>query len=115
MPWWSWLIIWVCLVLALVAVLAASAWRLFHKAMAVFTGLGVLAEKAELLEAVSTAAGEQREVSAILLKFSDVHERRRAVRAASEARRASRHRVRLDRARSLTRFDANSRRWFEAD
>jgi hypothetical protein len=115
MPWWSWLVIWVCLTLALIAMLIVSAWRLFRKAMAVFTELGVLAEKTELLESVSAAAEEQTAQVAILQRLSDVQSRRRLVRDASRARRDARHRARLDRARSLTRFDASTREWFEAD
>jgi hypothetical protein len=115
MPWWSWLVIWTCLVLALVAVLVVSAWRLFRKAVSVFDELGTLAGKSELLDAAVTEFDEQQAELAILQKFSDVQARRRHVREASALRRDARHTARLDRGRALTRFDANSRRWFQAE
>jgi hypothetical protein len=115
MPWWSWLVIWACLLLALVGVLAVAAWRLFRKAMAVLAELGTLAQKSELLDAVSDAAEEQRSEIAVLQKYADVQARRRFVREESASRRATRHRRRLDRAKSMIRVDASTRRWFEAD
>lgn len=115
MPWWSWLIIWTCLVLALVTVLVVSAWRLFRKAVAIFDDLGTLAEKTELLDAATTEFDEQRAELAILQKLSDVQARRRHVREAASARRQGRHSTRLARGRALTRFDASSRRWFHAE
>lgn len=115
MPWWSWLIIWTCLVLALLAVLVVSAWRLFRKAVSVFDELGALAEKSELLDAAVTEFDDQRAELAILQKLSNVQARRRQVREAAMARREARHGTRLARGRALTRFDANSRRWFQAE
>jgi hypothetical protein len=115
MPWWSWLIIWTCLVLALLAMLVVSAWRLFRKAVSVFDALGALAEKSELLDAAVTEFDEQQAELAILQKLSDVQARRRLVREAATARREARHGSRLARGRALTRFDANSRRWFQAE
>jgi len=115
MPWWSWLIIWTCLVLALLAMLVVSAWWLFRKAVAVFDELGTLAAKSELLDAAVTEFDEQREEMAILQKLSDVQARRRQVRDAAHARREARRETRLARGRALTRVDANSRRWFQAE
>ena len=112
MPWWSWLIIWTSLVIALIAVLVVAAWRLFRKAVAVFDELGTLAAKAELLDAAGVKFDEQQADIAILQKLSDVQARRRRVREAAAARRDVRRSSRLARARALTRFDANSRQWF---
>ncbi len=115
MPWWSWLIIWTSLVIALIAVLVVAAWRLFRKAVAVFNELGTLAAKAELLDAAGVKFDEQQADIAILQKLSDVQVRRRRVREAAAARRDARRGSRLARGRALTRFDANSRQWFQGE
>lgn len=115
MPWWSWLVIWACLLVALVGVIVVAAWRLFRKAMAVLAELGTLAQKAELLDAVADAAEDQRAEIAVLQKYAEVQARRRFVREEAASRRAARHRGRLDRAKSMIRVDASARRWFEAD
>lgn len=49
MPWWSWVIIWVVLVLALLGMLAWLGYRLFVKLMAAFNALGELTDKADAL------------------------------------------------------------------
>ena len=49
MPWWSWLVIWVVLVLALLGTLVLIGYRLFVKAMATLSALGELTDKTELL------------------------------------------------------------------
>ena len=115
MPWWSWLIIWTSLVIALIAVLVVAAWRLFRKAVAVFDELGTLAAQAELLDVAVTTFDEQQAETAILQKLSDVQARRRRVRDAAAARRDARRSSRLARGRALTRFDANSRQWFQGE
>ena len=115
MPWWSWLVIWTCLVIALIIVLVVAAWRLFRKAVAVFDELGTLAAQTELLDAAGSKFDEQQTEIAILQKLSDVQARRRRVREAAAARRDARHGSRLARGRALTRFDANSRQWFQGE
>lgn len=115
MPWWSWLVIWTGLLLALVAVLVVAAWRLFRKAVSVFDALGTLAQKAEVLEGAVTEFESQQGDLAILQSLFDVRARRRDVRAAAVLRREARHTARLHRGRALIRFDANSRRWFHRE
>ena len=115
MPWWSWLVIWSCLVIALIVVLAVAAWRLFHKAIAVFDELGTLAAQSELLDAAESNFDEPQAEIAILQKLSDVQARRRQVRESAAARRDARRGSRLARGRALTRFDANSRQWFQGE
>ncbi len=113
MPGWSWVVIWTCLVLALLAVLVVSAWRLFHRAVAVLRELGALAEKAAMLDGARAQREEERTELAILGKRADLRARWRLARDASTRRRNARHAARLDRAHALTRFDPNSRRWFD--
>ena len=115
MPWWSWLVIWTCLVIALIVVLVVAAWRLFRKAVAVFDELGTLAAQTEFLDAAGSKFDEQQTEIAILQKLSDVQARRRRLREAAAARRDARRRSRLARGRALTRFDANSRQWFRGE
>lgn len=117
MPWWSWLLIWSGLVLALLAMLALFAVALFRKAVAVADALADTAETMQLLQNANTEAEEheaeeQRSELAILSPFFHVVERRELVRSQSLERRAIRHEARLERARRLTRVDANSREWF---
>jgi flagellar biosynthesis/type III secretory pathway M-ring protein FliF/YscJ len=59
MPWWSWLVIWVLLVLALLGMVAWLGYRLFVKAMATLHALGELAEKTELLSELSEDRQEE--------------------------------------------------------
>jgi biopolymer transport protein ExbB/TolQ len=113
MPWWSWLIIWAVLVLALLAMLALFGWQLFRKVVAVFGSLEALASTTELLESAGEALEEQRGTLALLQKHSEVALRRHRVREEAAARRQARHDARIDRARRITRVDANTRRWFE--
>jgi hypothetical protein len=115
MPWWSWLVIWTCLVLALIVMLVVSAWRLFRKAISVFDELGTLAEKTELLDASLTELDEQQTDLAILQKFTEVRARRGRARDAATARRDARHAARVIRGRAIIRVDANSRQWFQAE
>ena len=113
MPWWSWLIIWSCLVFALIVVLAVAAGRLFHKASAVFDELGTLAAQTDLMDAAESSFDEPQAGIAILQELSDVQATGRGVREAAAARRDARRSARLARGRDLTRFDANSRQWFQ--
>jgi hypothetical protein len=122
MPWWSWVIIWVVLALALLGMLVFMAIRLFRKGVRVLDELGVLASKAELLdsvtdaaEAAEDAAAAQQQRLAILAGAEAMRERREFVRAAALDRKAARHDARIARAKRITSVDANSREWFKAD
>jgi hypothetical protein len=114
MPWWSWVIIWAALALALLAMLAFMAFRLFRKGIALLDELGNLASKMELLESEADELGRQREQLAILAGTQYTRERRARVRAAAMERRAARHDARIARAKALTKVDASSREWFKA-
>jgi len=113
MPWWSWVLIWVGLVLALVAVLVLGAIWLWRKLMRLADDLGTLADQAAVLEQVTDEA-PPRSVPAVLRDIEQVR-RERSVRV---ARRYERKRVRrqrrLERARRITRLDATTVRWPEA-
>ncbi|MCU1523985.1 MAG: hypothetical protein JWO18_879 [Microbacteriaceae bacterium] len=113
MPWWSWVIIWVGLGLALLVMLGLMAWWLFRKLMGVFRELETLAGKAELLEAANETLDEQHSERAILLTRSEVVARREFVRSRAAERKEARHLARLERARALTKLDASTRQWFK--
>jgi hypothetical protein len=49
MPWWSWVVIWIVLVLGLLGMLAYFGWSLFRKLMAAAREAGALMEKAAIL------------------------------------------------------------------
>jgi hypothetical protein len=114
MPWWSWVVIWVVLALALLGMLAFMAVRLFRKGVGVLDELGTLASKLELLQSESDELGRQKEQLAILAGAAYTRERRARVREAALARRAARHDSRIARAKALTKVDASTREWFKA-
>ncbi|HEY0258584.1 MAG TPA: hypothetical protein VGC18_01920 [Lacisediminihabitans sp.] len=111
MPWWSWLLIWGLLVLAVIAMLVLFAVWLFRKLMSVFDALEELATKAEILERAAEPARDHYEIAALRPR-SDVQAERESLRLRRDARREQRHRNRLDRARRITKLDASTRRWF---
>lgn len=108
MPWWSWILIWGGLVLALLAMLVLLSWWLFRKAVGVMDELGRLAEKTELLSRMSdelTEADASPFVPAVLLDRAEVVAQHRARELAREQRRQARREKRITRARLLTRAD----------
>ena len=114
MPWWSWVVIWVVLVLALLGMLALMAWRLFRKGVAVLDELDALAATTELLDRAAEVAEEQRSELAILVGAEELRRRREFVRAAAAERKRERHEVRIARGRALVKVDPSSREWFSA-
>jgi hypothetical protein len=112
MPWWSWLLIWSGLVIALLAMLTLFAVSLFRKGVALAEELATTAATLELLDRASDVAAEQHTELAILQTRSEVRARREQVRARSAERKARNHDARLDRARRITRVDASARKWF---
>ena len=114
MPWWSWVVIWVVLVLALLGMLAFMAWRLFRKGVGVLEELDALAAKTELLDRAADVAEEQRRELAILVGAEERRRRREFVRAAAAERKSDRHDSRIARGKALVKVDPASREWFSA-
>lgn len=115
MPWWSWVVIWVVLALALVAMFALMGIRLFRKGVAVFDELEILAGTLEILDEASDSLDDarvQREQLALLVGTEETRRRRAAVRSAALDRRDARHDARIDRGRRITSVDASTRGWF---
>jgi hypothetical protein len=84
MPWWSWIVIWGVLVLALLGMLAFFAVRLFRKVMAAASELGDLTAKAEVLSRRAEELSDPSFHSAVFADAGDVY----AVRAEERAGRA---------------------------
>jgi hypothetical protein len=100
--WWGWLIIWLCLSLAVLVVLAASVISLFRKGIAVLSSFGDLASTTIVFDGVQRAGPEPRtfgvlEARGVAQKRWDARMQRRAdLKLHRRARR-------LDRARQLTK------------
>ncbi|GAA1444292.1 hypothetical protein [Leifsonia poae] len=105
MPWWSWIVIWVVLVLALLGMLAFFAVRLFRKLMAAAAEVSALADKAQIL---SQRAEELREAPFRAAVFQDAEElreaREQAIAERSVARQARRD-ARVRRGKLLVNAD----------
>jgi hypothetical protein len=108
-PWWGWLLIWVGLVLALLAMLAAGAWLLFRKGMGVLDAVAELADATAVLEVDDLVLPKQQR--AVLAELRDIHRREDARRAHRAERRRLRHERRMTRARRITQLDATTVRW----
>ena len=107
MPWWSWVLIWVGLVLVLLAVLGALGYWLFRKVVLL---QGELAKFEVLLEAFEQRA--QTLVSftpprsnAIARGLRDVQVERGALREALDETKEQRREQRLQHGRDLTTAD----------
>jgi len=114
-PWWGWLAIWACLAVALLAVLATSAVRLFHKGLGVLKEIEVLVEKTELLGQAAEAAEEHRTELAIRAGAEPQRRSRAVIREAALERRVARQRELVERAQEITHRDVRSTLWFTAD
>ena len=107
--WWGWLIIWVLLVLALVGVLALSAWRLFRKAMTLLDEVSRLAEKLELLDV--ELPEHVRPAPSVLATAADIRSREDARRTHRLQRRIARHERRIARATRVASVDIATAEW----
>ncbi len=105
MPWWSWLVIWGVLVLALLGMLALFAFRLFRKLMAAAAEVSALADKAQ---ALSQRADELRDAPFEAAVFQDADqlraEREQALADRAVARQARRD-ARVRRGKLLVNAD----------
>lgn len=110
MPWWGWLLIWLGLGLALVAMLVLGAIWLWRKSLGLLDEAGKLADRLSVFEGVDDEP-PPRAVPAILRDLESVRNAR-AIRVARriEFKRVRRSR-RLERARRITSLDASAVRW----
>ncbi|MEY9953685.1 hypothetical protein [Leifsonia sp. EB34] len=105
MPWWSWVVIWVVLVLGLLGMLAFFAWSLFRKVMAAGREAAALIAKADIL---SQRSADMRYAEFHSAVFADADvlraEREQAVADRQVARQARRDR-RVKRGKILVNAD----------
>ncbi len=97
------------LAVALLAMLALSAWVPFRKAMKVMDALGELADRGSLLE-----GGATEHVApdiAVLAAAGDIHAREEARRTHRAELARARHDQRILRARRITSVQATQRDW----
>lgn len=109
MSWWSWLIIWAVLVIALLAMLGFSAWWLFRKFVVLGSDLADLAGTLAVVQPEETV--HVRPELAVLGNLRDIQAREDARRFRRATRRRERHERRLARARRITRVDASRQQW----
>jgi hypothetical protein len=105
MPWWSWLIIWGVLVLALLGMLAFFAVRLFRKLMAAGREAGALAEKAELLQRRSDDLRDAPFHPAVFADLTELTTQREQDKADRAYARQARRDARVRRGKLLTNAD----------
>ncbi|BDZ47281.1 hypothetical protein [Naasia aerilata] len=109
MPWWSWVLIWVLLVLAMLGMLALFGWWLFRKAMTAFEALGELTSKLELLDAASDEVSPRHFTNAILRDRAEVQEAHRVLADLRADRKRVRRESRLARGKLLVTADLRKR------
>jgi len=107
MPWWSWILIWGGLFLAMIAMLALLSWWLFRKAVAVMDELGQLADKADALGRLSEQLAEDDPAfrAAVLRDRREVAAEHHTRVQERVHRRLTRRENRIARGRMLTRAD----------
>ena len=108
--WWGWVLIWAGLVLALLAVVALFAWRLFRRFLAVLDDFFVLTEKTAILDGVDQS-GEPRPLNAVLDDPEAVRSRTRARMQRRADRRYSRRQARIQRAKMITTARIDLKEW----
>ncbi len=111
MPWWSWVLIWIVLVLILLGTLALLGWRLFKKAMRALEALGELSDKTAALGDAARDLEPDSFVPSILRPIQDVHDARAAQRRRSAERKHSRRENRLARGRVLVSADLRGQKF----
>ncbi|GAB3796446.1 hypothetical protein GCM10028798_06410 [Humibacter antri] len=106
MPWWSWLVIWAVLVLALLGMFGLFGYRLFVKAMATMGALGDLAEKTDVLSSrAGEGAGEAAFRPAVLGPAREYAQRWDERRARNATIRHTRREARVRRGKLLVSAD----------
>jgi hypothetical protein len=109
MPWWSWVLIWVLLVVALLGMLALFGRMLFRKAMTAFDALGELSSRLELLDAASEAVAPEHFTNAILRDRAEVRQAHRVLAQLRADRKRLRRERRLVRGKLLVTADLRKR------
>ncbi|MGV8897398.1 MAG: hypothetical protein ACOH10_11440 [Rhodoglobus sp.] len=107
--WWGWLLIWTGLVLALVAMLALFAWRLFRKFLALLDDLADLTDQVGILDSGEHSSRLPKTSLAVLADAKDVREREAARKRHRAERRQDRHDARMARAHAIAGLDPDAK------
>lgn len=101
MTWWSWILIWLGLTLALLGMLALFAVSLFRKGTALLRQLEDLTAKMARLTEYAEAEPVRRAPPAILVPYEQVHRRRDERRELRQERILDRRAARVQRGKLL--------------
>lgn len=107
------ILVWICLVLALIGMLCIFAVVLFRKVIAVLQEFSDLVGRTAILDGVHRAEPGQRPTPAVLQSAAVAGSRWRSLRHDARERRSQRRSERLARGRELVRADAASIEWFQ--
>ncbi|RFA09311.1 hypothetical protein B7R54_08760 [Subtercola boreus] len=111
MSWWSWIVIWAVLVLAMLGMYALLGWRLFRKASVVLGELSQLgAQVGSVQDNVEQLTPEPSD-NAILLGYAEMYRRRDIQRQRRADEKELRREKRLERGKLLTTSDYRQRTW----
>lgn len=105
MPWWSWIVIWVGLVLALLGMFAWLIYRIVKKLLAALHALSELGDRTELLESRITEFAEEPFRSAVLASAGELSVARDQARGDRENSRQIHNENRMARGRVLLNAD----------
>ena len=109
MPWWSWLVIWGVLVLAMLAMLGFFAWWIFRKFVKLSESVSGLFELGEGFDVADPQLSPP--ALAVLANLKDVRAREEQRKAHHAARAWHSRERRWARARAIMRIDASLVRW----
>ena len=107
--WWGWLLMWVGLVLMLLMMLAAVAYVLFRKGLALMHDLSALVDKAAALD-VDTESLSKPQI-AVLAEMSEIRARHEAQKSRRADLKLERHDRRMARAKRIIKHDASTSPW----
>lgn len=104
MPWWSWIVIWVGLVVAMLAMFVLLGWWLVKKGVLILKELDDLMAKAEAISANAEELRAEPTVNALLRDYDDVVAEQHKQRADRATRKDMHRRERIRRGKLLIRF-----------
>jgi hypothetical protein len=108
--WWGWVLIWLGLALALLAVVGLLGWRIVKRFLALLDDFFALTEKMAILDGVS-ADSDARPVNAILRDSDEVRATSRARFARRADRKHARRQARIQRGKMLTTATIDLKEW----
>jgi hypothetical protein len=106
MPWWSWILIWSGLALALLGMLACFGVLLFRKLVGVMNALGELSEQLAVLDQLADRQEDETIPVAVLADPGPLSEAVRVSREKRAERRQARRDSRVWRGKLLVEADA---------